>query len=290
MQDILNAAPAFVSGLQNSNLAMLAPVLTVLLALTLPLFYFLVLPALYWCFDSRLALRLMILACLSAFIANILEASLRHSMSVPVGFVFFSSPLVVAASLWLTVSGGGKKKLWLLAGLVVPAALALAHLYAGQLVLLGAVYSLITGWVLAAVWLAVGSRFELRLARLHPRIAISLAALVAFAMNALQMGNTGLPGLLLGTVVGSSFLFWRFAEPVDTTAIFKRLLRLLPGFGGLFVLDWLARQYLPLTGHSLYPLMFFVYSFLQGLWCTLANPLLCIRLSLAGSRSDHRKA
>lgn len=280
MQDLLNTAPGLLGWLQTSLLARFDVVWVSLLFIAKPLFYFLVLPLLYWSFDARLAIRLMILACLAAFVANLLAASHAIAYDLPSGFGFFSASLVVAACLWLTVAGSLQRRLFLVPGMLVPLLLALAQVYSGQLVWLGALLSLLTGWLLGAVWLAAGTRFEPSLVRLHPRISISLAALAAFAMNALQMGHTGLPGLLLGTVVGSSLAFKKLAFSASRGSVPQRLLRLLPGFVGLQLLAWLAGRWLPAPAQPLYPLSFFVYSFGQGLWCTWASLILCQRLGL----------
>ncbi|MBU0936557.1 MAG: hypothetical protein KKI09_08195 [Spirochaetes bacterium] len=249
-----------------------------LLLLEQPAFYFIILPIMYWCLDRSKALRLAVLGSLGAFLGRSMDLSLSGYFGLPAGVSFLSLYLIAAAAMWLLAMNFFVRRRWQWLGFAMPLILLLAEAVVHGGTLPGLLVSVLAGWGLAAVWLIPGRRFELLLSRLHPRVKISLAALLAFGMNAVLLTETGLPGLFFGAVLGASLLDLRLVFKPAGGTLLQRLLRIPLGFGGLALLYFIGDRLLVLGGDSLYPLVYFIFSTVLAFWCTFAAPWVFVRL------------
>jgi len=116
---------------------------------------------------------------------------------------------------------------------------------------------------------------------------IALAALVAFALNAVSLGDTSMGGMLFGFVTGYILLTDKNDKAdaprfsAASGSLPKKALRLVPGFAGVALSLYSIKLISPFFGVADKALLLFIGCAIAGFWASYLAPKLFMKLKLA---------
>lgn len=140
------------------------------------------------------------------------------------------------------------------------------------------------GWILGLLFLAfdyfLGDGLERLLDQAHPRLKVAGAALIALAMNALDMRDTSLSGVFFGAAAGFAFVPALAPFKNEGSAV-QKLVRMLVGLAGSALIYLGLKAVFPVQGADLYALFRFIRYAALGAWVALGAPWVFLKLRLA---------
>jgi len=256
--------------------------------------YLLLIPVVYWCVDHRKGLRLgifvIVSAVLNAWLKVLFMQPRPYDLDPTVGMAretsygLPSGHSQISATFWGVAAPWIRRPWGLAAALLLPLLIGLSRIYLGVHFPTDVFLGWALGGALAAAHAIWGQDLEALAGKLSGRVKMILAAAAALGMNALNMNETGLPGVLLGTVAGAVLASSRarFDASSGTPAI--KALRFLAGIAGAAVLYFGLKALFPGRGSASYALFRFLRYGILGAWVSLGAPWLFLRLNLARER------
>ncbi|HTX72347.1 MAG TPA: phosphatase PAP2 family protein [Rectinemataceae bacterium] len=258
-------------------------------------FYLLALPLLYWCVDRRRGIRIGLLFFVSSFLNGwIKDATMEsrpYTVDPSVGRAVETSPSFPSfhaqssALFWGALASSFRRPLAWLPAVFIPALIGFTRVF------LGVHYpsDVLAGWAfgfgLVLLDRAFGDRIERLVVRQRERMQLALVAVVALAMNAIDMKDTGIAGVFFGFGVGV-VLMPRIAPFSVHGSLGQRALRFLVGAAGLVIL-YLGPRLLVGSIESLDPaLVRFIRYGIVGLWASLGAPWLFLKLALSETEAE----
>lgn len=258
-------------------------------------FFLFALPVVYWCVDHRKGIRLGFLILVSAVANSWLKVVFRqprpYDLDPSVGMARETSYGLPSGHAQSSATFWGVLAPWIRGPWGLVLALALPFLIGLSRVYLGVHFptDVFLGWALGAlfavshaVW---GDALESLVERLPGRLWIAAAAAAALGMNALNPGETGLPGALFGMVAGAVLAASRARFDAASGGAGRKALRLASGTAGAAALYFGLKAVLPGEGSANYALFRFLRYGLLGAWVSLGAPRVFLRLGLAEERS-----
>lgn len=262
-------------------------------------FYLLFLPVLFWCIDERFGLRLGLVVLMSTFVNSWLKVAFAQprpyeldpsvGLSRETSYGLPSGHAQGTSTFWGTLAPRIRRPWGLVLALAVPLAISFTRLYLGVHFPTDVLLGLALGWSFALAGYFLGDRAAALLATWNVRVLVVLIALVALAMNALNMNDTSMPGVFFGTAMGGVFLFrkLRFDASSGTAAV--KAARLAIGLAGVAAIYLGGKLLSPEAGEAQYALVRFIRYGLVGGWVSFGAPWLFLRLKLAGTRPEGNK-
>jgi len=113
---------------------------------------------------------------------------------------------------------------------------------------------------------------------------IALAAFVAFALNAVSLGDTSMGGLIFGFAAGYVLLTDKADGPRFSAAagsLPKKAIRFALGFAGVAVALYSIKLIIPVFGEADKALIIFIGCAIAGFWTSYLAPKLFMKLTLA---------
>jgi membrane-associated phospholipid phosphatase len=290
MEEALNWGLGVVRGVQTIMSPGLTAVMKGLSFLGTEWFFLLALPLIYWCVNRKRGVRLSLLFLASSFfnlwLKDIFAQPRPYELDPKVGlakessFGLPSGHAQGSVVFWGSAAPLFKRPWGLVFAIFFPLAVSFSRVYLG----VHFPTDIFGGWLLGLLFLAfdyfLGDRIERLLGQTHPRLKVAGAAIIALAMNALDMRDTSLSGVFFGAAAGFAF--------VPTLAPFKnegslaqKTLRLFVGLAGAGLIYLGLKAAFPAQGSDLYALFRFVRYAVLGAWVSLGAPWVFLKLRLA---------
>lgn len=257
-------------------------------------FFLFALPVVYWCVDHRKGLRLgaffLVSAAVNAYLKVLFLQPRPYDLDPAVGMAretsygLPSGHAQSSATFWGVLAPWIRRPWGLVLALVLPLLIGLSRVYLG----VHFPTDVFLGWSLGAlfavshaVW---GDALESLAGRMPGRLWIAAAAAAALGMNALNPGETGLPGALFGMAVGAVLAASRARFDAASGGSGRKALRLAAGTAVAAVLYFGLRALFPGEGSTNYALFRFLRYGILGAWVSLGAPWTFLRLGLAEER------
>jgi len=254
-------------------------------------FYLLLIPVVYWCADHRKGLRLGIFiitsAVLNAWLKTLFMQPRPYDLDPSVGMARETSYGLPSghsqnsATFWGVIAPWIRRPWGLILAVILPLLIGASRIYLG----VHFPTDVFMGWALGGVFAAAhaiwGNDLEALAEKLSGRVKIILAAAAAMGMNALNMNETGLPGVLLGAVAGAVLASSRARFDASSGTLAKKAVRFLVGIAGAAVLYFGLKAVFPGRESASYALFRFVRYGILGTWVSLGAPWVFLRLKLA---------
>jgi membrane-associated phospholipid phosphatase len=276
------------------------PALTVFMRLVTTLgstpVYLTLLSLVFWCFDSKKGIRLIMAVLVSLWINLALKFLLGQprpfwaGWDPAVGMIdeslngFPSGHAQISLTMWMIIASWTKRKWAYVLAALVSLLVGFSRLYLG----VHFPTDLAGGWILGALVLGgykvLGDRLEAVLIRGGQRFRMIFCSAAAFVMILYRPDTAILtPGaLVLGIGFGYSITQFRTAGGEKNPAQFLALaLRFVIGIAGMLALFLILGLADPGENASVYPLFFFIRLVLVGFWTSAAAPWVFLRLRLA---------
>lgn len=291
MEEILSWGLELVRSVQTAAHPALTVVFRLLSTLGTEYFFLLMIPVVFWCVDRRKGLRLGVFVLVSAvvnlWLKELFMQPRPYELDPSVGMArettygLPSGHAQSSATFWGVIAPWIRRPWGIILAVVLPFLIGLSRVYLG----VHFPTDVLAGWALGGIFAAVhavwGDNLAARLERLPGRIKIILAALAALGMNALNMRETGLPGVFLGVTAGAVLADSRARFDASSGSIARKLLRFLVGIAGCAVVYFGLKALLPGQESASYALFRFVRYAVLGAWCSLGAPWIFLRLKLA---------
>jgi len=259
-------------------------------------FYLLILPVIFWCVDERFGVRFGLVILFSTWVNAAIKQAVAlarpFTVDPSVGlshestYSFPSNHAQGSAVFWGLASQKIKNPWGLILAVVVPLAIGFSRIYLGVHYPTDVAIGWILGWSFAVLWIVLGKRLEMSLARLQRRVKVILIAPLTLGMNALTANDTNLTGVFFGTALGSVFMFDMVRFDASEGKAGKKLLRFVLGAVGLVLIYFGGKLVSPKQGNDLYALFRFIRYALVGAWVSLGAPALFVKLGLGARHSD----
>ena len=248
------------------------------------LFYMILLPLLYWCYDKKYASRILIIFLISGWLNTVMKYLINHPRpyslnesvkigttggpGIPSGHAQQSLVVLVSISLWL------KNRIFTLASVLIILLIALSRVYLG----VHFPTDVFGGWFLGALVMMVlwplFDRVENFLCGISPLIQASsvivLPALLSFILasksSVLCMG--ALSGFTMGRILEKRFINFGSSESFKSC-----ILRFITGVI-VMMLIYSTEKFLYSRSISYYLVIVFIHSSILGLWISAGAPVL----------------
>lgn len=258
-------------------------------------FFLFALPVVYWCVDHRKGIRLGTFFLASAVLNSWLKVFFRQprpydldpsvGMARETSYGLPSGHAQSSATFWGVLAPWIRRPWGLVLALVLPFLIGLSRIYLG----VHFPSDVLVGWILGSLFAAShavwGNALESLVDRLPGRLWIAAAAAAALGMNALNPGETGLPGALFGMVVGAVLASSRARFDAASGRVREKALRLALGTAGAGLVYFGLKAVLPGESSANYSLFRFLRYGILGAWVSLGAPWLFLRLRLAEERT-----
>jgi membrane-associated phospholipid phosphatase len=269
----------------------LTVVMQVITALGTEWFYLAALPLIYWCVDRRRGIRVGLLFLFSSF----LNLWFKDLWTQPRPYEFDSSVGLAHETSYGLPSGHAQgsvtfwgaaaplfRKPWgLVLAILLPLVIGFSRIYLG----VHFPTDVFAGWLIGGAIVTVdaifGDRISAFLGKQALRTKAIAMALIALAMNFLDMRDTSIAGIFLGAGLGF-VLAEKYAAFEAKGRLGAKILRYLVGLAGAAVIYLGLKAVLPGQGEPLYALCRFLRYALVGAWIGLGAPWVFLKLRLAG--------
>jgi len=255
------------------------------------MFYMMLLPVLYWCFDKKTAWRVVVLFFISSWLNSVMKDLISHPRpynideSVKIGHTggpgIPSGHAQQSLVLWAYLAVWVRKPLFTFFAVVMILSIALSRLYLG----VHFPTDILGGWILGALLLAASwpafSKLERVVETLHHALLTAGAILVP-ALLALILASRwsvapigAVSGFCTGLIIErntAGFL------PADS--FWKGALRYVSGITVMFLLFFGGKLLFGITtpGYLVYT---FLHSWIMGLWVSAGAPRMFAKLKLS---------
>lgn len=293
MEGILEWGVDVVRAIQTIASPGLTVAMKILTQLGSEYFYMIFLPILFWCVDARFGVRFGLVFLFSSFVnawTKVLFAQPRPfhldpsvGLSHETSYGLPSGHAQGTSTFWGLLAPRIRHPWGLVLAIALPLLVSFTRLYLGVHFPTDIFLGLALGWGFALASLLFGERVAKAVAGWNARLRIIVAAGLALGMNALNMQDTSLSGVFLGTAIGASFLFERLRFDAGSGTLAKKAARMVVGLAGVALIYFGVKLAAPKAGQDLYALFRFLRYGLVGAWVSFGAPWLFLRLGLAGS-------
>jgi len=263
------------------------------------IFYFLLLPLLYWCVDKRLAQRLAYLLLFATYSNAVLKSLFRHPRpfqydphvlklsaepAAALGYGLPSGHSQMAITVWGYLAIQVRRQWVRVVAVVLIILIPFSRIYLGVHFPTDVLAGLIIGAIWLGLFLLVEPRLEPWLARQSAVVQIGLAVIVPIILLVLHSSRDAvaamatLVGLGVGIIIEGRTLRFSVLGPA-----WQRALRFVIGLLMILALREGLALIFPGEGEKLYVLFRIIRYSVVGLWVTLVAPWIFHWLRLANS-------
>ncbi|HQP48078.1 MAG TPA: phosphatase PAP2 family protein [Spirochaetota bacterium] len=255
------------------------------------MFYMLIIPVLYWCFDRRTALRIVILIFISSWLNSVTKDFISHprpyniDATVKVGHTggpgIPSGHAQQSLVLWAYLAVWIKKPLFTIFAVLLVLAIALSRLYLG----VHFPTDILGGWILGIILLVASwrlfDRIETEAAALNAGLLTAASIIIPVLLSWVYASRWSiapmgaLSGFCAGLIIGTG---GTDMAPADSFK--KGFLRYVSGIIILFIIFFGGKFLFTITTPG-YLVYLFIHSWIMGLWISAGAPRMFAKLKLS---------
>lgn len=255
------------------------------------MFYMLLIPVLYWCFDRKTAARIFILFFISSWLNSVMKDFISHPRpynldeSVQIGHTggpgIPSGHAQQSLVLWSYLAVWVKKPLFTSFAVFIILAIALSRLYLG----VHFPTDILGGWFLGALLLLAAwpafDKIEIFAQKLNPALLGSVVLIVPVLLSFILPSRWSVSpigaasGFCIGLIIEQHSTGFAPADSVK-----KGFFRYISGIIVLFIIFFTGKHIFGITTPG-YLVYLFIHSWIMGLWVSAGAPRMFAKLKLS---------